>query len=66
MFVDYAGPGWDWPQGQSVVATGNGSVAAGFVGVLTGQGGGVVMVRMLVLLFGVEIRYEAGAPLVSR
>ena len=42
-----------------------GSVAAGFLGALTGLGGGVVIVPMLVLLFGVDIRYAAGASLVS-
>jgi len=44
---------------------GLGSVAAGFLGALTGLGGGVVIVPMLVLLFGVDIRYAAGASLVS-
>ena len=42
-----------------------GSVAAGFLGALTGLGGGVVLVPMLVLLFGVDIRYAIGASLVS-
>jgi len=44
---------------------GLGSVAAGFLGALTGLGGGVVVVPMLVLLFGVDIHYAAGASLVS-
>jgi len=44
---------------------GLGSLAAGFLGALTGLGGGVVIVPMLVLLFGVDIRYAAGASLVS-
>jgi uncharacterized membrane protein YfcA len=35
------------------------------LGALTGLGGGVVIVPMLVLLFGVDIRYAAGASLVS-
>src|SRR5690348_12290091 len=42
-----------------------GSVAAGFLGALTGLGGGVVIVPMLVLGFGVDIHYAAGASLVS-
>jgi uncharacterized membrane protein YfcA len=42
-----------------------GSVLAGFLGALTGLGGGVVIVPMLVLLFGVDIRYAIGASLVS-
>ncbi|TAK08931.1 MAG: sulfite exporter TauE/SafE family protein [Candidatus Manganitrophaceae bacterium] len=42
-----------------------GSVLAGFLGALTGLGGGVVLVPMLVLGFGVDIRYAAGASLVS-
>ncbi len=42
-----------------------GSFAAGFIGSLTGLGGGVVIVPMLVLGFGVDIRYAAGASLVS-
>ena len=41
------------------------SVAAGFLGALTGLGGGVVIVPLLVLLFGVDIHYAIGASLVS-
>ncbi len=41
------------------------SVAAGLLGALTGLGGGVVIVPVLVLLFGVDIRYAIGASLVS-
>ncbi len=41
------------------------SFAAGFLGALTGLGGGVVIVPSLVLLFGVDIRYAIGASLVS-
>ena len=44
---------------------GIGSVAAGFLGALTGLGGGVVIVPLLVIGFGVDIRYAAGASLVS-
>lgn len=38
---------------------------AGFLGALTGLGGGVVLVPALTLLFGVDIRYAIGASLVS-
>lgn len=38
---------------------------AGFLGALTGLGGGVVLVPMLSLLLGVDIRYAVGASLVS-
>jgi uncharacterized membrane protein YfcA len=42
-----------------------GSFTAGFLGALTGLGGGVVIVPMLVLAFGVDIKYAIGASLVS-
>lgn len=42
-----------------------GSFLAGFLGALTGLGGGVVVVPMLVLLLGVDIKYAVGASLVS-
>ena len=42
-----------------------GSLLAGFFGAMTGLGGGVVIVPMLTLAFGVDIRYAAGASLVS-
>jgi uncharacterized protein len=42
-----------------------GSAIAGFLGALTGLGGGVVIVPMLTLMFGVDIRYAIGASLVS-
>jgi uncharacterized membrane protein YfcA len=38
---------------------------AGLLGALTGLGGGVVIVPMLSLAFGVDIRYAIGASLVS-
>jgi uncharacterized protein len=41
------------------------SLAAGFLGSLTGLGGGVVLVPFLTLAFGVDIRYAVGASLVS-
>src|SRR5437764_28502 len=42
-----------------------GSATAGFLGALTGLGGGVVIVPLLALVFGVDIRYAIGASLVS-
>ena len=39
---------------------GLGSLLAGFLGALTGLGGGVVVVPMLALLFHVDIRYAIG------
>jgi uncharacterized membrane protein YfcA len=41
------------------------SVAAGFLGSLTGLGGGVVIVPLLTLGLGVDLRYAIGASLVS-
>ncbi len=41
------------------------SFAAGFLGALTGLGGGVVVTPALALLLGVDIRYAIGASLVS-
>lgn len=42
-----------------------GSFTAGFLGAITGLGGGVVIVPFLVSVFGVDIRYAVGASLVS-
>jgi uncharacterized membrane protein YfcA len=42
-----------------------GSFTAGFLGALTGLGGGVVLVPLLTILFKVDIRYAVGASLVS-
>jgi uncharacterized protein len=42
-----------------------GALLAGFLGSLTGLGGGVVIVPLLTLGFGVDIRYAIGASLVS-
>jgi uncharacterized membrane protein YfcA len=42
-----------------------GSFLAGFLGALTGLGGGVVLVPLLALFFHVDIRYAMGASLVS-
>jgi hypothetical protein len=41
------------------------SILAGFLGALTGLGGGVVIIPVLTLLFGVDIRYAMGASLAS-
>ncbi|MFN6563128.1 MAG: sulfite exporter TauE/SafE family protein [Nostoc sp. ChiSLP01] len=42
-----------------------GSFSAGFLGALTGLGGGVVIVPLLTSVFGVDLRYAVGASLVS-
>lgn len=42
-----------------------GSLTGGFLGSLTGLGGGVVIVPLLTLGFGADIRYAIGASLVS-
>lgn len=42
-----------------------GSFAAGLLGSLTGLGGGVIVVPMLTVLFGVDIHLAAGASLIS-
>lgn len=42
-----------------------GSVAAGLLGSLTGLGGGIVIVPLLALWLGVDIRYAIGASLIS-
>ncbi len=44
---------------------GGSSLLAGLLGALTGLGGGVVLVPLLTLVFGVDIRYAIGASLVS-
>jgi uncharacterized membrane protein YfcA len=41
------------------------SVAAGFLGSLIGLGGGIVIVPVLTLLYGIDIRYAIGASIVS-
>ena len=41
------------------------SLLAGFLGSLTGLGGGVVLVPLLALGFGIDLRYAIGASLVS-
>jgi hypothetical protein len=50
---------------EFTILVGLGSLLAGFLGALTGLGGGVVVVPMLTLLFHVDLRYAIGASLVS-
>jgi uncharacterized membrane protein YfcA len=52
------------PAVETLVLIG-GSMAAGCLGALTGLGGGVVIIPMLVLGFGVDLRYAIGASLVA-
>jgi len=42
-----------------------GSVVAGFLGALTGLGGGVVIIPLMTLALGIDIRYAIGASLIS-
>jgi uncharacterized membrane protein YfcA len=42
-----------------------GGTAAGLLGSLTGLGGGVVIIPLLTLVFGVDIHYALGASLIS-
>ena len=44
---------------------GAGAMLAGFLGALTGLGGGVIIVPLLTIALGVDIRYAIGASLVS-
>jgi len=41
------------------------SVVAGFIGSLVGLGGGIIIVPVLTLLYGIDIRYAVGASIVS-
>jgi len=50
---------------EFVLLIGAGSLGAGFLGSLTGLGGGVVLVPLLTLVFGIDIRYAIGASLIS-
>jgi uncharacterized membrane protein YfcA len=47
------------------VFVGMGAFTAGLLGALTGLGGGIVIVPLLTLVFGVDLRYAVGASLVS-
>jgi hypothetical protein len=42
-----------------------GSLLAGLLGALTGLGGGVVIIPLMTLAFGIDIRYAIGASLIS-
>jgi hypothetical protein len=44
---------------------GGGSLVAGFLGAMTGLGGGVVIVPLLALAFKIDIHYAIGASLIS-
>ncbi len=50
---------------EFVLSVGVASAAAGFLGSLTGLGGGVVIVPLLAIGFGVRLEYAMGASLVS-
>ena len=50
---------------EFTILTGLSSFVAGLLGSMTGLGGGVVIVPLLTLVFGVDIRYAIGASLVS-
>jgi hypothetical protein len=50
---------------EFTLCIGLGSLLAGFLGALTGLGGGIVITPLLALVFGVDIRYAIGASLVS-
>jgi hypothetical protein len=41
------------------------STGAGAVGALTGLGGGVIIVPLLTVVFGIDVRYAVGASLIS-
>ena len=50
---------------EFTILVAGGSFLAGLLGALTGLGGGVIIVPLLALAFGVDIRYAIGASLVS-
>jgi uncharacterized protein len=50
---------------EFTLVVGLGALAAGFLGSLTGLGGGIIVTPLLTLLCGVNIRYAMGASLVS-
>ena len=47
------------------IAVGIASFFAGLLGALIGLGGGIIITPLLVLLFGIDIRYAMGAALCS-
>src|SRR5271167_162593 len=50
---------------EFTLLVGLGALVAGFLGALTGLGGGVVIVPLLTVAFGVNIHYAIGASLIS-
>lgn len=42
-----------------------GALLAGFLGSLTGLGGGIVIIPMLTLVFGIDIRYAIGTSIIA-
>jgi uncharacterized membrane protein YfcA len=42
-----------------------GAIVAGFLGSLTGLGGGVVIVPLMTLVFGIDLRYAIGTSLIT-
>ncbi len=50
---------------ESTLLIAGGSIVAGFLGALTGLGGGVIITPLLTLVFGFDLRYAIGATLVS-
>lgn len=50
---------------EFIAYTFGGSLLAGLIGSLTGLGGGVVIVPLLTIVFGIDIRYAIGASLVA-
>ncbi len=50
---------------EMTLLVGLGSLAAGLVGALTGLGGGVIILPLLTIFFGVDLHYAMGASLVS-
>src|SRR5512137_1989948 len=49
---------------EAAIGLGIGSIGAGILGSLTGLGGGVVIIPLLTLVFGVDIRYAVGTSLI--
>jgi len=50
---------------ELTAVTGGGAFGAGLLGALTGLGGGIVIVPLLTLACGVDIRYAIGASLIA-
>jgi len=50
---------------DTTLLIGLGSLAAGFLGALTGLGGGIIITPLLTLVLGVDIHYAIGASLVA-